>query len=261
MEQERKALREMSKKVLLLTVALMIGANCASHGNSQSSNVFVSQNKWTPESRPSPSLDGGSQTSKPSEKKSVPIEFSGIDFKNLSYPINSKPGKVRLKDGRVEFFQDKYLGNSWFEFSDVDFVDLTGDGKKEAIVRLYQVICGGSCDGSSALFYFFSASHGRLTLLSRIETGSIAYTCGLKSFVLSARTLVLEAFRQCSFDGVALRSAYDAENRGGKFIATEFTRFTFKFDEGRFVAKKRDVLPNPEIDVKNYPVKISISND
>jgi hypothetical protein len=251
----------MSKTVLLLTTALMIGANCASHRNSRSSNVSVSQNKLTPESRPSPSLDGGSETSKTSEKKSVPIEFSGIDFKNLSYPINSKPGKVRLKNGRVEFFEDQDLGNAWFDFERVDYVDLIGDGKKEAIVQISQVICGGSCDGGSVLFYFYSIEHGQLKLLSRIETGSIAYECGLKSFVLRKQTLTLEAFRECSFDGVSLKSAYDSEARGGKFIADEFTSFQFEFNGTQFVMKKRELLPNPEHDVKNYRSRIDISND
>ncbi len=251
----------MSRALLLFTIALMVGANCTKHSISQTSGPGISQTTPTPATAKAPASLSTADVSKALKKKSVPSEFREIDFKNLSYPISLKPGKVRLQDGKVEFFQDKYLGNSWFEFSDVDYVDLAGDGKKEAIVRLYQVICGGSCDGSSALFYFFSVSHGRLTLLSRIETGSIAYTCGLKSFVLKERTLVLEAFRLCSFDGVALKNAYDAENRGGKFIAKEFTRFTLEFDRREFVAKKREVLPNPEIDVKNYRVKINISND
>lgn len=256
-----QALRDMGKTLFLLTVALIVGASYAGHTISQTSNVGVSQNTPTPESGQSPSLDGGSEISKKSEKKSVPVEFSGIDFKNLAYPINSKPGRVRLKDGRVEFFEDKDPGNSWFEFKDVDYVDLTGDEKREAVVRLVWVACGGSCDGGSFLFYFYSIENGRLKPLSRIEMGSLAYECGLKLFVLSKRTLTLEAFRQCSFDGVSLRSAYDADERGGKFIAKEFTRFTLTFDKRRFVSKKREVIPNPEIDVKNYPVKITISNE
>jgi len=247
----------MARALLILAVTLMVGANCAKHSVSQRNGAGIGQATRTPET-PSPTA---SNVSSAPEKESVPVEFSGIDFKNLSYRISSKPGAVRLKDGRVEFFQDKYLGNSWFEFEGVNYVDLTGDGKKEAIVRLSQVICGGSCDGSSALLYFFSASHGAPVLLSRIETGSVAYTCGLKAFVLSERTLVLDAFRTCTFDGVSFKSAYDAEERGGKFIAREFTRFTLEFDKGKFVAKKREVLPNPEIDVKNYPAKISISHE
>jgi hypothetical protein len=262
MERERKALRDMSGALLLLTVALIVGASCASHTISQTSNVGVSQNTPTPESGRSPTLDNSSNISKKSEKKkSVPSAFGGVDFKDLSYPISSTPGTVRLKDGQARFFEDKDLGNGWFDLRRVDYVDLTQDGKKEAVVQLIWVVCGGSCDGGSDLFYFYSIENGQLKLLSRIETGSIAYDCGLKSFVLRKQELILEAFRQCTFDGVSLKSAYDAEERGGKFIADEFTRFLFEFNGRQFVMKKRELFPNPEKNVMNYPSKISIGND
>jgi hypothetical protein len=70
---------------------------------------------------------------------------------------------------------------------------------------------------------------------------------------------VLEAFRPCYFNGVSLREAYDADGKGGKFIADKFTRFVFQFQGGNFRLKKRLVLPNPDEEVKGYMPNISIS--
>jgi hypothetical protein len=123
------------------------------------------------------------------------------------------------------------------------------------------LICGGSCDGGAEFFYFYSSAHGKATLLSRIETGSLGYDCGLRSFNLKRESLTLETFKACSFDGISIKPVYEKDERGGKFIANEFTRFTFKFRGGRFVLRKREVSPNPDHDVKNYPAKIEISDD
>lgn len=188
----------------------------------------------------------------------VPEAFKGMDFANASYPT-AELGRVRLKDGKHE--HPYRSGGVTLALREVHYADLTGDGNPEAVVKLGQVVCGGSCDGGSALLYFFSTHSGRLQLLSRIETGSVAYTCGLRSFIFSKGTLVLEAFRNCSFNGVSLASAYDADSVGGKFFASEFTRFTMQFRRGRFVQTKRELIPNQESDVKNYPSRVSISDD
>src|SRR5882762_714287 len=244
---------------LILILALLVATNCSSHRVSQTNSAVVSQNAATPQVK-APSLasghseiSGGSHT-----KKDIPAAFTAIDFKNHSYPGRQRIG---LSNGSDEHAFQNSGGGVTFDFKDVYYVDLTGDGKEEAIVRLSRVECGGSCDGGSDLFYFLSAKNNKLIFLSRIETGSIGYGCGLKSFVLHERTLVLEAFRKCTFDGISLNSAYDADVKGGKFTANEFTRFTFRFNGRTFVQRKRELLPNTASDVKNYPVEISIVND
>lgn len=202
---------DMSRALLLLTIALMIGANCASHTITQTANAGVSQTTPTPVSAKIPSPDQRSDALSDAEKKQdVPLAFKNIDFKNLAYSISWKHRTIALKGGRVEYFEDKYLGNAWFEYLDVDYIDLTGDGQKDAVVQLFWVSCGASCDGGSHLFYFYSIKRGRLTLLSRIETGSLAADgCGLKSFVIKKTTLALEVFRVCRFDGVSLMPTND----------------------------------------------------
>jgi hypothetical protein len=252
----------MSKTLFLLSVALMVGPSCANHSNSRVSNIVGGQNTPTSASATSPIAESGRDPSQEIKKlKDAPTEFKGIDFKNISYPISWKHRTISLKDGHVEFFEDKYLGNAWFDLEDVDYVDLIGNGKLGAIVQLNAVMCGASCDGGSQFFYFFSIKGRKLTLLSRIETGSLAYTCGLKSFVLRNRSIVLEAFRKCSFDGLSLMSAYDGDEGGNKFIAREFTRLKFEFNGTGFVLKTRELHPNPDLDVKNYRAAISINNN
>jgi hypothetical protein len=196
----------------------------------------------------------------------VPVQFRKIDFKNFSYPIGWKRRTVALRDGRVEYFEDKYLGNALFEVRNVGFVDLAGDGKLEAVVDLFWVSCGGSCDGGSHLFYCYSLDSGKLNLLSRIETGSLGYgECGLKSFILTRKKLALETFHVCRFDGTSIKLATDRhpnpDAKMGKFVADKFTRFTLEFKGKRFVLNKREVLANPHEDIMNYPSRIEIDND
>src|SRR4051794_8786393 len=66
--------------------------------------------------------------------KIVPDSFKGTDFKNFSYPYRFSYGKeidIPLKDGEYEYeFTDD---RGWFTFSDVYFVDLTGDANPEAV--------------------------------------------------------------------------------------------------------------------------------
>ena len=251
-------------KTFLLTVALMVGASCGSHTILQTSHTAVSQSSPTPPSPTSPIAENRRDVSNDAEKKQdVPPAFKNIDFKNFSYPIGGMKAFIRLKDGKYEYDHEHYkeLGDGWVDFSAVNYSDVTGDGREEAIVQLIWVACGVSCDGGSHLFYFYSIANGSVKLISRIETGSIAYTCGLKSFVLRRQSLALEAFRRCRFNGVTLESPDDADVGGNKFTAQEFTRLTFEFNERRFVLKKREVLRNPETNVKNYEPRIDISKD
>jgi hypothetical protein len=187
----------------------------------------------------------------------VPERFKSIDFANMSYRTTYN-GMIKLTAGAYE--KSAGIGGTTISLGAVDYVDLDKDGQPEAIVQLYQLICGGSCDGSSTLFYFFSATQGKPVLLSRLEMGSVAYTCGLKSFDLKGSSLTLEAFRRCGLAGDHLRSAYDADEVGGKFIANEFTRFDLKFQGRRFVLLRRKVLPNLTPDIRNFRESVKITN-
>src|SRR4051812_45853720 len=108
----------------------------------------------------------------------VADDFHGIDFKNRAYPYRFSWGKqkrvnVSLKNGKFEYdFGDE---RGWFDLSDIYISDVTNDTRPEAIVMIWHVACGGSCDGGSALFYVYSFDNHRLKLLWQYETGDLAY--------------------------------------------------------------------------------------
>jgi hypothetical protein len=131
----------------------------------------------------------------------VPENFSKVDFKNFSYGVYSisvgKPVSLTLNDGKM------WDDSGWFNLEDVYYQDVTGDGSPEAIVRLLHLRCHGSCDGGADLFYIYSKRNGKLKNIWQYETGSYAYGCGLKSFSLRGKQVVLELTNGCTKEVVS----------------------------------------------------------
>jgi len=186
---------------------------------------------------------------------SVADDFHGIDFKDRSYPYRFSWGKrvhVPLKNGRYEY--DFRTERGWFALSHVYVTDLTSDGHPEAIVMIWHVACGVSCDGGSALFYIYSFDNHRLKPLWQYETGSLAYGCGLKSLTANRLGLNVELFARCSKRNRALNET----PLTGKFQVTGVTRVTFRANGTRFVARKRQFFPSAERSVINYEPQINV---
>lgn len=122
--------------------------------------------------------------------RNVPEQFKQIDFEKVSYPYKFSYSGRKInfvpKDGRYEY-EEKPGGGGWFELSDTFYVDLTNDKNPEAIVILWHVSCGGSCDGGAALFYIYTLQQNKLKPLWQFETGSLGYGCGLGSVVKLGR--------------------------------------------------------------------------
>jgi hypothetical protein len=186
----------------------------------------------------------------------APPEFQNADFKNLSYRTTLR-GKVPLKDGRYEHRDRTGGGGDQIELRDVSYVDVLGDDRAEAVVHLTQVSCGVSCDGGSHFFYFFSGERGRLRQLSRLETGSLAYGCGLNAFAVEHRRLTVEVFQDCTTNGSTLRLLRPIE---GKFIARSYTRFVFRFMSVGLALEDRKTFPNINTEIVNYSPDIKIGN-
>jgi len=183
----------------------------------------------------------------------VADEFHRIDFRNRSYPYRFSWGKrinVPLKNGRYEY--DYRIERGWFDLSHVYITDLTNDRRPEAIVMIWHVACGVSCDGGSALFYIYSSDNQRLKPLWQYETGDLAYGCGLKSFAVTRGTLTLELFGRCSQRNRTASST-------GKFQIKDLTKLTFRAKGSRFVVRKRHFLSVPEGSVLNYEPQITVS--
>ena len=200
-------------------------------------------------------------------EQSVPAEFKHIDFKNFVYPISRymasaaaiSKRSVKLRDGKAEFPARPGGGGTTYDLRDVTYIDLNDDGRKEAIVRLSQVACGGSCDGGTEIFYFYSSRHQDPILLTRLEIGSNAYECGLKSFVLKDRKLLLETFRACRFTGSRFSLDYHNSGDRGKFMTVLSTKFTFHFTGARFIQDRRRVVSYKEpLDYRADQPKIEI---
>lgn len=233
-------------KVLFLTLALTLAASCAS-------KTITEMNK---------SAKVNASANESEQRRDVPPEFREVDFKNISYPISRAKTTIQLKDGKREYYEDKVMGSGWLDFEGVDYFDVTGDGKKEAIARLFWVTCGGSCDGGSHLLYIYSTQQNKLNLLWQFETGSLGYGCGLKSLDIRRQKITLEVFKKCDFDGPFLKDEFNPqEEAGGKYYAKSFTRFIFEFNGKAFVLKNREVFPNPEENVMNYSPAIHIGDE
>lgn len=194
------------------------------------------------------------------EKEKVPFQYRSIDFKNLSYQTSFRKQPIQLKEGIVEYEDKEHTGGDNFDFQAVDFIDLTGDGEKEAVVQLSRFSCGASCDGGSELYYIYSAHQKKLKLIWRIETGSLAYGCGTKSFATQNQQIILETFRDCQIKGAVLDNEFDPQEMT-KFDAKKYTRLIFGFNGQTFVPESREVFLYSEGSVMNHRAKININND
>jgi hypothetical protein len=189
-------------------------------------------------------------TAKP---KLVADNFHGIDFNNYTYPYRfswRRKVRVALKSGEYEYGLKMERG--WFRLAHVYIADVTGDNRPEAIVMLWHVACGVSCDGGSALFYIYSFQNRALKPLWQYETGSLGYGCGLKSFAANPTTLTVELFGRCS-------QRNQTTSVTGKFQIKDATRVTFKSNGTQFIVRKRKFLSCPERSVLNYEPQINVA--
>ena len=205
---------------------------------------------------PTPTIEIEPQEEDINQKyKIAPEAFAHIDFENHSYGSyrlwSGKKINLRLKNGELEYdYPSEDTG--WFNFEDVYYVDVTGDGVPEALVLLSHVGCGVSCDGGAALFYIYSTHKNKLHRIWKYETGSLANGCGLKSFSFDKKEIALEVFGRCTKEAT--------ESPGsGKFLIADLTRSVFKYNGRRVVRTGLKFLSTPATDVKNYKSDIRIN--
>jgi hypothetical protein len=250
-------------KILVPILALVVSLAChssvlknepvSSKPNPTVSNHNVSNSPSTPNDASKVEQTKQSELETQNERfKIVPEDFKQIDFKNFSYPYKFSYGRkinIALKNGEYEY--DIANDRGWFSLSDAYYVDLTDDGSPEAIVILWHVSCGASCDGGAGLFYIYTAHQNKLKSLWQYETGSLAYGCGLKSFTVKNRKMTMELFGRC-FDETE-------ESLGGKFQVRDTTRLIFGFNGRKFVEEEKEIISAPERSVLNYQPEISIN--
>src|SRR5215472_11743614 len=157
-----------------------------------------------------------------------------VDFKNFIYPWSkptewldqlrwldkSEPGRVQLVDGR---WRDVEEGESDRPFSgltleSVQFADVTGDGRTDALVVL-RFGTGGT--QYSHYVYIYSFAAGEPKLLAYFHSGDRAYS-GLYRVYGQGGKLVVELF--------------DPEKRSGDCCSSRFIRTRYQWHNGQFQA-------------------------
>jgi len=180
-----------------------------------------------------------------------PEQFEQVDFTNYSYGLhtlsNGKKVDLNLRHGLLELQKD----SGWFELKDVYYADMTGDSREEAIVWLTHETCNPSCDGGADLFYIYTESNGKLKRIWQYETGSRENECGLKSFILSEKQIVLELFGDCTQPAMN-----DSDHT--KFVVQGSTSIRLEFDGWRFAQKSIDYFVTPPRNVRSYQPNIHI---
>lgn len=180
-----------------------------------------------------------------------PKAFYQTDFWNRSYGLYTLPNGKAIDLTLINSLLDLRDDDSHsFALKDVYYRDVTGDGKPEAIVWLSHVSCGASCDGGSSIFYIYSMEAGKLKTIWRYETGTYAYGCGLKSFTLSGRNIVLELFGDCTKDVKA--------NSGDSQFMKNSTFVLFEYDGRRVVQKSVEFVQSAKMQAIDFEPKIRI---
>lgn len=199
---------------------------------------------------PAPAASPQVQAADPNEKfRIVPSNFTHVDFKNRYYGLYKNSIELNLIDGKYEYSYGD--GGEWFDLKDVYYTDVTGDESPEAIVLLWHVGCGGSCDGGNALLLVYRNQRGNLKEIWRFETGSYAYGCGLKSLAIMKKQITVQMFGKCLKPELG-------DNGPGKFLVGNTTLSTFRFSGGWFVKRETEFFYTPIKDVKNFEPRIHI---
>lgn len=89
-----------------------------------------------------------------------------VDFANFTYPALWTQRPFRLKNGRHEFEHEHCFTE--YELKGVRYLDLTGDGKEEAVAEVADFTACGSSYSASYL-YVFTMRNGRPRLLRKLS--------------------------------------------------------------------------------------------
>jgi hypothetical protein len=126
-----------------------------------------------------------------------------VDFYNFTYHSPSAGKRVTVRDGELEYPTEPGCGQT-FSVQKVSYIDFTGDGEDEALVRFIDhAACGSSC--ASVNYFVYTVRRGRPFLLWSVATGCEAYG-GEKDFRVEGTEMVLELYGKwvASGDGIRL---------------------------------------------------------
>lgn len=182
------------------------------------------------------------------EPNKVPFEFSTTDFRNFTYPFG------KLVDGKIDGRTGDPLEWSLnYSLDTVGYGDLAGSPEKEAIVLVNMLGCGASCNGGSTLIFFYGIYKNKPKLIGRIETGSRADGCSIKSLVVENKKITLEQFGHCKED--VSNASNDTTN---KFTIADITKNVFAFERDKLVRVSSEIDQTGTFSALNYSSTITI---
>lgn len=174
--------------------------------------------------------------------------FKQISFRNFTYPGIWHKRKLTLRDGKLEY-ETQYCTTE-INFDDVEYRDLTGDDKEEAIITLRDwTACGSS--GISYLTYIYGIRNGKPYLLWKFGTGSES-TAGLKSYHLIKRQLVYELFGRYRIVGARAERIDTGELIPSDCCPLYFSRIHIAWDGKEFKQQKLKVMKFPYASIQDY---------
>lgn len=116
-----------------------------------------------------------------------------VDFNNFTYTpacAGEKPTKVRVKNGEFESEkqEDGYVDRFYFKVYNINYGDVTGDGKDDAVMLS---ICNTGGTGNFTEGFIYSISGGKAVLTARIPGGDRA-DGGLRDVKIEKGLIVIE---------------------------------------------------------------------
>ena len=186
-----------------------------------------------------------SEAIEPATPKAGPVSvhprgpISKVDFRNFTYPGFSGRKSIRVKDGELEYEPGRGCHQS-FTVREVDYLDFTGDGEEEALVRMIDhEACGSSW--AAVYYYVYTVRNDRPRLMWKFATGSEAHG-GEKDFRIEGKDLVFELYGK--WEAVGGELAF-RENRelADDCCPTHYTVYRVAWDGKRMSRKSVEVLP------------------
>jgi len=173
------------------------------------------------------------------KRSTVPPAFKKINFENFDYPAMGSNRTIRLRNGKYEFESTHHCEFHEYEFGSVEYGDFTDDGRPEALVYMSDLGgCGSS--GVASLFYLYTSSKGKPTLIWSFETGFQAQ-CGFQNSVIKDAKLVIEVIGNCTPRHKYLSN----EDSAADIEAYHVTNFVFGWKNSKFRQVSREVIPLP----------------
>lgn len=177
-----------------------------------------------------------------------PRSIRDIDFRNFYYPSlptgKCSTSSVRVRNGTygsMKNFSPRIIprGGCWtVDVAPVEYGDVTGDGREEALVVLYAEV--GGTESSNDVF-IYTLKNAKPVLLWKFATGDRA-DGGLRRLYAEGGQLVVELAGKNKVIGGDLYSPDGTST--GACCPTVFTRTKYRWSRGRFVKSgESEVLP------------------